>query len=114
MAVASGSIFACEVCGKIFNWKATLAGKKAKCACGTIMTVPEAPLVAAKPKKPKSLRPPPPNARVAETPTMGYISARPKLRPTEELPTDKLIDSVRDLYVPTALLVIGFILIGLW
>jgi len=114
MAVASGSIFACEACGKIFNWKATLAGKKAKCACGTIMTVPEAPLVAAKPKKPKSLKPATPSAQVPESPKYGYIPDRPKLRPVEELPIDKLVDKVRDLYVPTALVVISLILIGLW
>ncbi|HEV8292508.1 MAG TPA: hypothetical protein VGP94_11325, partial [Tepidisphaeraceae bacterium] len=115
MAVATGSSrFSCEACGKSFAWKPALAGKKAKCSCGAVVTVPPAPLSGAKPTIPSSLKPPPSIAQAAEAPTLGYVSARPKRRATEDLPIDKLIDNVRDIYVPTALLVIGFIAIGLW
>jgi len=44
--------------------------------------------------------------------TLGYVSAR--RRPSEKLSVDKLIDPVRDIYVPTTLLAIGFIAILLW
>lgn len=33
--------FACEGCGKSYAWKPELAGKKAKCKCGTVMLVPQ-------------------------------------------------------------------------
>src|SRR5437870_12280316 len=32
--------FTCDGCGKSYRWKPELAGKKAKCKCGTTMTVP--------------------------------------------------------------------------
>ena len=31
----------CPSCGKQFRWKPELAGKRAKCKCGGVMTVPE-------------------------------------------------------------------------
>ena len=112
MAVATSGRFACEACGKSFAWKAALAGKKAKCSCGTVMTVPQAPLAAIA-HRTAPLQAPIPTAQVAApAPTLGYVSARK--RPSEELPIDKLIDPVRDIYVPTALLTFGFIAILLW
>lgn len=114
MVAGTSSRFACEGCGKSLVWKAAQAGKKVRCSCGTVMVVPQAPHSGAKPAIPGSLIPPPPIAQAAPAPTLGYVSARPKRRATEALPTDKLIDPVRDIYVPTALLVIGFLLIGLW
>jgi hypothetical protein len=38
MAVAGN--FQCESCGKSFRWKPELAGKRAKCKCGEVMTCP--------------------------------------------------------------------------
>jgi hypothetical protein len=114
MAVAIGSKFACEGCAKSLLWKPEQAGKKVRCSCGTVMVVPQAPPSGAKSAKSGSLRPPPPIAQVAETPTLGYISDRPKLKEAKELPIDKLIDSVRDIYVPTALMAIGFLAMLLW
>src|SRR5438552_1945736 len=112
MAVATSGRFACEACGKSFAWKAALAGKKAKCSCGTVMTVPQAPLAAIA-HRTALLQAPIPTAHVAApAPTLGYVSARK--RPSEELPIDKLIDPVRDIYIPTALLTFGFIAILLW
>jgi hypothetical protein len=32
--------FACDACGKSYTWKAELAGKRVKCKCGAVMTVP--------------------------------------------------------------------------
>jgi hypothetical protein len=114
MAVASGSRFACEGCGKSLVWKPAQAGKRVKCSCGTIMTVPPAPMSGDKPPIPRSLKPPPQIAQTAVKPTLGYIADRPKLRAAEPLPSDKLIDTVRDIYVPTGLLVFGFIAVALW
>jgi hypothetical protein len=33
--------FNCQACGKSYNWKPELAGKKAKCKCGAMITVPQ-------------------------------------------------------------------------
>src|SRR5215207_4259706 len=38
--VAQGN-FSCGGCGKTYKWKPQLAGKKAKCKCGNVMTVPK-------------------------------------------------------------------------
>src|SRR5678815_2959020 len=38
--VAQGK-FSCGGCGKTYKWKPQLAGKKAKCKCGHVMTVPK-------------------------------------------------------------------------
>jgi len=119
MVAGASSRFACEACGKSFAWKPALAGKKAKCSCGAIMTVPQAPLAAATPHQARSMKPPPVATAQFAAPlpaapaaTLGYVSAR--RRPSEKLPVDKLIDPVRDIYVPTTLLGIGFIAILLW
>src|SRR5689334_2128033 len=32
--------FSCNSCGKKFAWKPEIAGKKAKCKCGAVITVP--------------------------------------------------------------------------
>jgi hypothetical protein len=43
--------FTCSKCGREFTWKPEIAGRKAKCKCGTILTVPKQP--------PRSAPPPP-------------------------------------------------------
>lgn len=43
--------FVCSSCGKDYRWKPELAGKKAKCKCGNVITVP------AKPPAPAAARP---------------------------------------------------------
>ncbi len=38
--MAGGATFSCDSCGKQYPWKAELAGKKAKCKCGSILSIP--------------------------------------------------------------------------
>src|SRR6185436_867257 len=38
--MAGGATFACESCGKQYPWKPELAGKKAKCKCGSVISIP--------------------------------------------------------------------------
>jgi hypothetical protein len=40
MDTTSAGKFSCEACGKSYAWKAQLAGKRVKCKCGGVMTVP--------------------------------------------------------------------------
>src|SRR5215204_1969425 len=40
MATAEAPKFSCASCGREFRWKPELAGKKAKCKCGAVVTVP--------------------------------------------------------------------------
>src|SRR5690554_2781451 len=42
-AMSESSTFSCESCGKSYAWKPELAGKKAKCKCGAMITVPQRP-----------------------------------------------------------------------
>ncbi|HZN64309.1 MAG TPA: DMT family transporter [Tepidisphaeraceae bacterium] len=42
--------FSCTSCGKEFRWKPELAGKKAKCKCGSVISVPAKPPAAPAPK----------------------------------------------------------------
>jgi hypothetical protein len=41
MAGIQNGKFSCPECGKKYTWKPMLAGKKARCGCGVIMTVPQ-------------------------------------------------------------------------
>ena len=106
MVAGTGSRFFCDACGKALVWKPEMAGKRAKCSCGAITLVPPQPAaVGARPKAAP--------AQAAQKPVMGYVSDRP-IKREAELDTEKLIDKVRDIYVPTGLLALGFILFGLW
>ena len=125
MSVATAGRFSCETCGTSYPWKPALAGKKAKCGCGAVMLVPPAPTLVPAQSRQKTKPPPPlatadmplppPVARVApRSATLGYVSARRRVSDSDELPIDKLIDPKRDIYVPTALLAIGFLAILFW
>src|SRR5262245_6482680 len=107
MVAGTRGKFACQSCGKSLVWKPEIAGKRVRCSCGTVQTVPPGPLaVGASPHAAATLPAPPPTAQVAAAPTLGYISARKRVTDSEELPADKLIDPVRDIYIPTGVLVI--------
>jgi hypothetical protein len=55
--------FACPTCKKEYTWKPELAGKKAKCKCGTVIDIPAAP-------PPPPL--PPPNVDPFDNPDYMY------------------------------------------
>jgi hypothetical protein len=38
--MAGGATFSCDSCGKQYPWKPELAGKKAKCKCGALISIP--------------------------------------------------------------------------
>src|SRR4051794_18182068 len=38
--MSSASKFACDGCGKSYSWKPELAGRRVKCKCSQVMTVP--------------------------------------------------------------------------
>src|SRR5580698_3774716 len=40
MSDAPSTTFACQSCGKQHKWKLELAGKRGKCKCGNVITVP--------------------------------------------------------------------------
>jgi len=96
-----------------------MAGKKAKCGCGAVILVPPAPTLIPGQFTPKNERPPKltPAALAAQPQfvkpsiALGYVSDR---RKGEPLAIDKLIDPVRDIYLPTGLVAFGFIAILVW
>lgn len=40
MGSTTAGKFSCDACGKSYGWKAELAGRRVKCKCGGVMTVP--------------------------------------------------------------------------
>ncbi|MHC4404286.1 MAG: hypothetical protein ACYTG0_31920 [Planctomycetota bacterium] len=60
--------FQCPNCGKRFKVRDDLAGKRAKCTCGNVMTIPKAAPSAAAPP------PTPPVAKLAPQPTESFGS----------------------------------------
>src|SRR5947199_8749342 len=44
--MAGGATFSCDSCGKQYAWKPELAGKKAKCKCGAVLSIPAQPQMA--------------------------------------------------------------------
>jgi len=47
--MAGGATFSCDSCGKQYPWKPELAGKKAKCKCGAVLSIPAQPQMARAP-----------------------------------------------------------------
>src|SRR5437762_5204437 len=43
MSEVTANKFACEGCGRKYTWKNELAGRRVKCKCGQVMTVPAEP-----------------------------------------------------------------------
>lgn len=82
--------FSCGACGKTFAWSTALAGKSAKCKCGTKIVVPDAPGALARP------------------PSLGY--ATPGTVNSSAPPTDYDIfegDRARNLWVPLGMTIGG-------
>ena len=151
MSDVATSRFSCEGCGKSYALKPELSGRRVKCKCGHVMTVPQAPPVQAElrldddlydvapePSKPQQGKARVPLAPVAprvplrpvETsapaPAVGMQAAGvavpvpggiplayqkgPTQRERERMSNDTLMDMKRDVYVPVAILVIGFLI----
>lgn len=135
MKIQNGK-FACEACGKRYAWKPQLAGKKAKCACGAMMIVPqqEAPAAGAEeddlyglaedalPPATAVARPLPASAPVTQSAgvgagvgAIGYRSALTKENTKQDrFSFDAMTHPPRDLYIPVALLILGLLGILAW
>ena len=118
--------FPCPACGKQYTWRPQLAGKRAKCACGSVVQIPKtAPATAPfedddRPTDLYDVAEPPPEpvqplapAVPAMTPpgskTIAYQSAPTEAdRKRDRFRDENISNPARDLYVPLALLVIGF------
>jgi hypothetical protein len=124
MANGMGPKFSCERCGKSYTWKSSIAGKRAKCACGAIMLVPQShqipeddPLLTmAQPRKKPALAVAAPQMvqSVQEmTPPLEYGRGH-RDGGEKELAYDKLFHPLRDIHVPVGLLVAGFLGMVFW
>src|SRR4051812_4643877 len=103
--------FTCTSCNKQFTWKPQLAGKRAKCTCGSIINVPSSPpddsepdlydFAEASPAATSLAAPPyvPPAAS-----TIAYHSAPTAAVEKDRFAFSNIIQPPRDLYVPLALL----------
>ena len=132
--------FACSVCGKQYTWKDSIAGKRARCACGASLLVPKTDPAAetsassdngdlydlAEPvEQPRTVVPVPAVAPAVVAGAGGssvrpltYRSAgrgnEPEDREAERFSFDRITHPPRDLYVPVALLVAGFFATFAW
>jgi len=120
--------FSCSGCGKSFKWKLELAGKKIKCKCGSVTTVPtdvappepvedmydlapddEPPKRVHKVTVPAGGAVAAAGAGAAAAPVLGYKSG-PTKREKERFSTETFIDMKRDAYAPMVLMMIGLAL----
>jgi len=123
MSDGSSAAFACPQCGKRWTWKPQLAGKKVKCPCGTVFTVPQdapsaadpadnlyqpAPLQKKAPPPAKPVSPPPVAAIPAATKVLDYRTAPQETlaRPTDHVALDDPFEGNKrkNLYIPIALI----------
>ena len=124
--------FACSACGREFNWKPELAGKRAKCKCGQMIDIPAelphpeaeddglydlAELAADAEKQVSKLPPtivepppPPPKVKSKAAAKTQKPKAAPAIARNDQDDSDVFIDKTRDLYVPSAMLAVGTIL----
>ena len=117
--------FQCDACARSFAWKPELAGKRAKCKCGQTIVVPQA---EQEPEPADDLydfaessAPPPPKAMVAPpvvsqpTNPIAYRSApTADDRRRDRFSADNMMHAPRDVYVPSALLIIAFVGLIVW
>lgn len=124
--------FSCEGCQRTYTWKEPLAGKRAKCKCGHVMTIPQKPPQPEPPQEEDDLyaladtgashksaapRPvaaiPVATAAVAAPQSsavpLGYQRG-PTARDDKFNATETYIDPKRDYFIPLILLGIGVIL----
>ena len=60
--------FSCPSCGKQFRWKPEMAGKKGKCQCGGVLSVPATPPAPSAAPTTRAAPPPPPPPPVERNP----------------------------------------------
>jgi hypothetical protein len=125
MTVDNRPIVACGACGKQYTWKAALAGRKVKCACGIVILVPAAESddphdeyeLAAAPAEPQPARPASGVSADVVLNRLGRIPAPKPLAPDpEKLAADQKLKKMmepnlwRDTAVPMMLLGAGLAL----
>jgi hypothetical protein len=64
----ASSRFSCAACGRSFQWKPELAGKRAKCKCGAAVEIPKV-------DPDEALRPAPPTAVAEPEPSVDDVFA---------------------------------------
>jgi hypothetical protein len=121
--------FACSHCGKQYTWKPALAGKRAKCACGETLTVPDAPGgdddpydFAEPPPPPKRTAAPPilqtpatPVATAGGAPALGYATGRTSDDEDRgRTQFDAFYHKPRDFYWPAGVLLVGYVALMAW
>lgn len=135
MSTVGAQKFTCESCNKTYTWKPELAGKKAKCKCGFVMTVPKqiAPpepveedtydivdVPEEKPAKRKlALAPAAPASDESAAPRPAARSGvplsyqgMPGQRKADKFDPagSTMMDPMRDIYAPVGLLIAGFLI----
>jgi hypothetical protein len=120
----SGPKFSCAACQRSYTWKPELAGKRGKCKCGQVLSVPQEP---PQPDPPQDDLydladvPPVPVTKAPQTVMRPALAAgasgvpleyqrAPTAREIERSLSNTLIDPRRDVHVPFAMIAAGVIL----
>ncbi len=133
MSEVETSQFSCEGCGKSYRWKPELSGRRVKCKCGQVMTVPQpaapdaqedlydlaptadedaikAAFAAARKQAAVAAERAPatvsPSTRSPTSPFIGYQRG-PTQREQERASPSVTMDMTRDVYAPVGLLLAG-------
>ena len=125
--------FHCAHCNRSFTWKAELAGKKGKCSCGQLLTIPTAPPSPPPPVEEEidfdklyDIAVPPPDAKPAAIPPPAKPAFIPPPRSVAQSMAleraqrgktsfeDAMSSKPRDVYAPAALLIVGMLAVSLW
>lgn len=118
-----GHSFVCPTCQRRFKWQSSIAGHSAKCSCGATLRVPQAPhadtpeldsydlaLSAGPPAQ--APRPIPAIAIARPVQTLDYQDSAEERKARRFAAA--MTDPTRDLYLPIALYVAGFLLLLAW
>ncbi len=127
--MSDASRFSCHGCGKSYSWKQELAGRRVKCKCGQVMTVPQTPPGQEDPDELYDLAPAGDDVQSAFSKLRSTTAALPPSQPSvianavplayqqgptqrerERMSSATLMDMKRDVHVPVALLIAGFAL----
>jgi hypothetical protein len=129
--------FTCAACGRSYTWTIALAGRKGKCKCGQMMSIPSSPPAPPEPveddmysladvvgmerdavaRAPVKIVDPPPIAAAAVAAPMGSAGGIPLAYQRGPTRQDRrrdasavVIDPKRDFYVPIGMLLTGIVL----
>lgn len=108
MKLSGFESFSCPACGRRYGWKPAMAGKTARCICGTILHVPNPNELSVRPLSLPSPTSTSGDLQVDTPPRTNVLDYR------KQPLVDSMADRVHDIYLPTGLLILGTLALLAW